>query len=86
MQHYPDIGEFFRGLRPIPRIPVSEWADQYRFLSPLSSAEPGRYRTDRTPYLRMIMDCLSAHNSYKKVVFVKAAQIGGYGLSFLRLV
>lgn len=72
-----DILNFFQGLRPIERITVSEWADKYRFLSPISSAEPGRYRTNRTPYLRDIMDCLSAHDPHKKIVFVKAAQIGG---------
>lgn len=77
MQRHPDIIDFYRNLRPIPRITVSEWADQYRFLSPISSAEPGRYRTSRTPYLRDIMNCLSVHDSHKKVVFVKAAQIGG---------
>ena len=31
----------------------------------------------RTPYLRDIMDCLSVHDSHRKIVFVKAAQIGG---------
>ena len=31
----------------------------HRYLSPRASAEPGRYRTDRTPYMRAIMDALS---------------------------
>jgi phage terminase large subunit GpA-like protein len=35
---------------------VSQWADQYRVLSPMTSAEPGQWHTDRTPYLRGIMD------------------------------
>lgn len=74
---HPDILDFYMGLRPIERITVSQWADKYRFLSPISSAEPGRYRTARTPYLRDIMDCLSVHDPHKKIVFVKAAQIGG---------
>lgn len=65
------------GLQPTPRMSVSEWADQRRFLAPESSAEPGRYRTDRTPYLRDIMDALAVYQSYKKVIFVKSAQIGG---------
>ena len=77
MEQYSQIVSFFRGLRPIERVTVSQWADRYRFLAPVSSAEPGRYRTARTPYLRKIMDCLSVHDPHRKVVFVKAAQIGG---------
>lgn len=37
-----------RGIRPEPPIPVSEWADRNRVLPP-TSAEPGRWRTNRTP-------------------------------------
>jgi hypothetical protein len=44
------------GLKPDPTLTISEWADAHRFLSPRASAEPGRYRTDRTPYMRAIMD------------------------------
>ncbi len=77
MNKFGSIVSFFRGLRPIERVTVSQWADRYRFLAPVSSAEPGRYRTARTPYLRKIMDCLSVHDPHRKVVFVKAAQIGG---------
>lgn len=68
---------FFEGLTPDPLLTVSEWADQYRFLSQRSSAEPGRWRTARTPYLREIMDTLSASSPIETVVFMKAAQIGG---------
>ena len=31
----------------------SEWADQHRMLSSKASAEPGRWRTSRTPYLKI---------------------------------
>ena len=74
---FTEITKFFQGLRPLDRITVSQWADKYRFLSPISSAESGQYRTSRTPYLRDIMDCLSVHDPHRKIVFVKAAQIGG---------
>ena len=47
------------GARPDPLLTISQWADQYRKLSQRASAEPGPWRTDRTPYLREIMDCLS---------------------------
>ena len=64
------------GLRPDPLLTVSEWADRHRFLSPRASAEPGRYRTDRTPYMRAIMDALSPSHPARRVVFMKAAQVG----------
>lgn len=64
-------------IRPDPILTVSEWADRHRFLSQRASAEPGAWRTDRTPYLREIMDCLSATSPVEKVVFMKGAQVGG---------
>ncbi len=64
-------------LKPDPLLTVSQWADQSRVLSPVASAEPGAWRTSRTPYLRDIMDALSASSPIEKVVFMKGAQIGG---------
>jgi phage terminase large subunit GpA-like protein len=64
------------GLTPDPALTVSEWADRHRVLSPRASAEPGRYRTDRTPYMRAIMDALSPAHPARRVVFMKAAQVG----------
>ena len=68
---------FFSGLMPDPEMTVSEWADEHRVLSQKASAEPGRWRTDRTPYLREIMDNLSPSSSVQQVVFMKGAQVGG---------
>ena len=48
-----------RAITPDPFLLVSEWADQYRLLSAKSAAEPGRWRTARTPYLKDIMDQLA---------------------------
>ena len=48
-----------RILRPTPDLSTSEWADEHRHLSREASAEPGRWKTERTPYLREPMDCLS---------------------------
>jgi hypothetical protein len=72
------------GAAPEPPLTVSQWADEHRMLPDLS-AEPGRWRTSRTPYLRDIMDCLSANDPTERVVFVKGAQLGGTeaGLNFL---
>jgi phage terminase large subunit GpA-like protein len=64
------------GARPDPLLTISEWADQYRVLSTRASAEPGPWRTDRTPYLREIMDCLSPSSPVERVVFMKGAQVG----------
>lgn len=64
-------------VRPDPRMNVSEWADAHRHLSQNASGEPGPWRTERTPYLREIMDCLSPSSPVEKVVFMKGAQIGG---------
>jgi len=65
------------GARPDPLLTISEWADKYRILSQRASAEPGPWRTERTPYLREIMDCLSPSSPIERVVFMKGAQIGG---------
>lgn len=67
---------FANGLRPIARLTVSEWANKYRFLTSVSSAEPGRYRVERTPYLREIQDHLGKTSDAQEVVFQKGAQIG----------
>lgn len=56
---------------------VDEWADEFRVLSSKASAEPGRYRTQRTPYLKEIMRKLSPDDPCEKVVFMKASQVGG---------
>ena len=65
------------GLTPDPLLTISEWADRHRMLSSKASAEPGRWRTRRTPYLKAIMDCLSPTSPVERVVFMKGAQIGG---------
>lgn len=68
---------FNAGLKPEPLMNISEWADKYRILSQKASAEPGKWRTSRTPYLKEIMDCLSPYSDIEKVVFMKGAQVGG---------
>jgi len=53
---------------------VDEWADQNRIL-PKGSAEPGPFRTSRTPYLKAIMAaCIDP--KIKTVCFVAASQLG----------
>jgi phage terminase large subunit GpA-like protein len=64
------------GMRPDPDLTVSQWADAHRKLSSRASAEPGQYRTSRTPYLRAIMDALSPNHPAQRISFMKAAQVG----------
>ena len=80
MEDYEGAQEIERawreGLTPDPLLSVSEWSDRHRMLSSKASAEPGRWRTSRTPYLKAIMDCLSPTSAVDRVVFMKAAQLG----------
>lgn len=68
---------FLRGLKPDPAFKVSEWSAEFRVLSQKASAQPGRWRNERTPYLVEIMDCLSPYAPEEEVVFMKGAQVGG---------
>lgn len=65
------------GWNPEPDLTVSQWSDEYRFLSAKGSSEPGKFRVSRTPFLKDIMDDLSAKSPVERVVFMKGAQIGG---------
>lgn len=62
-------------LAPPPELTVSEWADEYRRLSPEASAEPGRWNTDRAPYQRAIMDAVNDAKC-EEIVIMSSAQIG----------
>ncbi|MDH5528035.1 MAG: phage terminase large subunit family protein, partial [Nitrospirota bacterium] len=68
---------FREALKPPPDQTVWEWSDEHRVLSQVASAEPGRWITDRTPYLREILECLSPSCPVRKVIFRKSAQVGG---------
>lgn len=76
MTECPLASALAEGLRPEERLPVSEWADRHRILPSEAAAEPGRWRTDRTPYLREIMDRLSPQDRCEQVVFIAGAQVG----------
>ncbi len=65
------------GLAPEPALLVSDWADRHRQLGSRGSAEPGPWRTVRTPYLRAVMDALSPAHPARRIVLMKGAQVGG---------
>lgn len=69
--------KYAEGLKPDTVSDLDEWADKHRVLSSKGSAEPGQWRTDRTPYLREIMKSLSNSSPYQKIIFMKGSQIGG---------
>lgn len=51
------VGDGWRlGLELPPKQTVSQWADAKRMIAQGTGPEPGRWRTDRTPYLREPMD------------------------------
>jgi phage terminase large subunit GpA-like protein len=67
---------FKTGFRPPDPMTVDQWADKHRILSTKGSAEPGPWRTDRTPYLREPMQCLSPSSPYRRVVLMFGSQMG----------
>ncbi|MDN5248203.1 MAG: phage terminase large subunit family protein [Wolbachia endosymbiont of Tyrophagus putrescentiae] len=71
------VAAFYAGLKPDSPLKVSEWANEYRVLSPTAASEPGKWRTERTPYLKEIMDALSPSSPVERVILMKGAQIGG---------
>ena len=74
---HAELGERFRrGVKPRDLLTVSEWSDRHRELKSGTNA-PGPWRTDFTPYLREIMDCLSEHSAVRQVTFIKSSGVGG---------
>src|SRR4051812_23085268 len=70
------MAAYLAQLRPEPALSVSVWADAHRILPSVAAAEAGPYRTRRTPYLRALMDDLSATSPVRRIVFMKSAQVG----------
>lgn len=53
---------------------VSQWADQYRYLSPETAAQPGKWRTSVVEFTRGIMDSMT-DPTVDEVYFMKCAQV-----------
>ena len=64
-----------KNFKPPEQISVSEWSDKYRRLSPENSAEPGRWRTSRTPYLQEPMKAFTDPKVHR-IVVVASSQVG----------
>lgn len=63
------------GMMPPDDLTVSQWAEAKRRLSAESAAEPGPWRTERTPYLRAPMDAFT-DPKVRHIVMVAASQVG----------
>ena len=68
-----DVNE---AMKPDPKWTIWEWADHRRILPSKSSAEPGRYRTSRMPYLKEPMECLSPSDPCQEIKVIKGTQLG----------
>jgi len=72
-------------MRPDPYILMSDWAERNFILPRESSKEHGRYRIERTPFVKEILDELSPQSPTQEVVLVKPTQLAGttIGIIFL---
>lgn len=69
------IAKAVAGMQPPEDLTVTGWAEAHRRLSAESAAEPGPWRTERTPYLRGPMDAFTDPKVNHIVVWA-ASQVG----------
>ena len=70
------IADCLQVLMPPESLAVSEWATKYRRLDSMTSAMPGPWRNDTTPYLVGIMDEFTNPET-EEIIFCKPTQVGG---------
>ena len=63
----------YLSFKPPKKLSLSQWADNYAYLSAESSAEGGRWRT--LPYQKGIMDAITDPN-VEQVTLMKSARVG----------
>lgn len=61
--------------KPPDSLTVSEWAEKHRYMSRESSAENGRWKNSRTPYLVEIMDSVT-NPLVRHIVLASSSQVG----------
>lgn len=69
------VSKAMAGMLPPDDLTVTEWAERNRRLSAESAAEPGPWRTERTPYLREPMNAWT-DPKVRHIVMVAASQVG----------
>ena len=77
MSEYANAEEIARAcrsaLKPPPKLTLSEWADTNFYLSAVSAAEPGRWKT--LPYQRGLLDAIS-DPAVTQISVMKSARVG----------
>lgn len=69
------LAKVLSAMKPPENITVAEWADKNRRLTSESSAEVGKWRTSRTPYMLEIMNCFT-DPKVEHIVVVAPSQVG----------
>lgn len=72
LQTLPEVLESL--LRPPKKYKPTEWAENHRILPPSGNAEPGRFRTSRTPYIAGVQDAI-CEPLVEEIVFVAGTQV-----------
>ncbi|MEN1985270.1 phage terminase large subunit family protein [Paenibacillus hubeiensis] len=62
-------------VQPPEPLSVAEWADRHRVLSPEDSAEPGPWKTSRSPFQKEPMEAISDPN-IERIIMMWGAQLG----------
>ncbi len=65
-----------RGVKPLPDMKIWEWANENVELPSSTSAEPGRYDIDRTPFNKEIFEVLGPDSPIADVYYMKPTQVG----------
>lgn len=73
----PFLEAFASGFRLPPDLTISQWSQEYRWLSRKSTARHGKWDNDNAPWLIEPMDVLSPSHPALRVVVAKASQVGG---------
>ncbi len=79
------LNSFAAGIKPNPRITFTEWANKEFSLPKESTAEYGRYRSSRTPFVEEILDELSPTSPTEIVVLIKPTQLAGTTIALIFL-
>lgn len=72
----PWLEKALQTLKPPEKMLMSEWAEKHRVLDAKSSAIPGPWRNNVTPYLVGIMNEFNNPET-EEIVFLKPTQVGG---------
>ncbi|MCH5207552.1 MAG: phage terminase large subunit family protein [Oscillospiraceae bacterium] len=69
------LAKVLRSIKPPENLTVAQWADKNRRLTSESSAEVGKWRTSRTPYMLDILNSFTDPR-IEHIVVVAASQVG----------